>query len=166
MKNLLLVFAVALLLPLALCAQTRSVTLSWDDTQAAVTYNIYRATGTCAAAQTANFNKINPTPISGLTFVDSNVTSGAKCYFATSEAGGLESDPSNKAEALVRPFPPANLTLQLTMASAQHKSDCDSLLASYLDAQQSADDFEGAPRGLGDACLVVAGVPTRVAQAE
>lgn len=166
MKNLLFVLAVSLLLPLALCAQTRTVTLNWDDNQPGVTYNVYRATGTCAAAQDSNFSKINPNPISGLTFVDSSVTFGALCYYATAEAGGLESDPSNKAEAIVRPLPPANLTLQLTMASASHKSDCDALLASYLEAAKEADPFEAAPRELGDACLVVAGVPTRVTTAE
>jgi len=166
MKNLLLVCVAGLLVPLALCAQTRTVTLQWDDNQPGVTYNIYRAAGTCAAALDPNFTKLNTSPISGLTFVDSNVTFGAKCYYATAEGGGIESDPSNKAEAVVKPLPPANLTLTLTMASLQNKTDCDALLASYLEAGQEADPFENAPRQLNDACLVVAGVPTRVPLAE
>jgi len=58
MKNLLLVCVAGLLVPLALCAQTRTVTLQWDDNQPGVTYNIYRAAGTCAAALDPNFTKL------------------------------------------------------------------------------------------------------------
>lgn len=50
-----------------------------------------------------------------------------------------------------------------TASAAQSvvQSDCDALMPSYFQAGQQADQFEGAPRRLGHACLVPAGVPLR-----
>jgi len=79
-----------------------------------VSYNVYRATVTCASASTGT--KLNSSPVTVLTYTDSNVTAGTYCYWATSylqSAATQESAPSNKAEVVIidQPAPPQNLTI-------------------------------------------------------
>lgn len=100
-----------LLIILPLNAQSgRSVILSWSSSPTvSVSYNVYRSTGACA--QASGYNKINSTAIGTLTYTDTSMpTVGTYCYYATSLAAGLESGPSNKAEAIVLPAAPSNLT--------------------------------------------------------
>lgn len=106
-KRLLLLLC---LFPAALAAQTRSVVLAWNDNQASVTFNVYRAAAACPATP-AQFAKINAAPVTAKTYTDQDIAPGTYCYHVTALAGGLESDPSNKAEAQARPFSPGGLTV-------------------------------------------------------
>lgn len=112
MKRLLLLL---ILLPAALAAQTRNVALAWTDSQAAVTFNVYRAAGACPAAP-AQFAKINAAPVTAKTYTDPDIAPGTYCYHVTANASGLESDPSNNAEAQARPFSPGGLTVVVEVA--------------------------------------------------
>lgn len=82
-----------------------SVTLVWNQEPTnppAATYNLYRASKTCATAVTADFTKQNTAPIAALTYLDANVSRGQiQCYRVTVAANGQESAPSNTAEALI-----------------------------------------------------------------
>lgn len=88
-----------------------SVALSWTQpagTPAAVSWNIYRATGACATGLV--MAKINTAPLTTTSFTDSSAAltpNGAFCYQATSvSASGIESAPSNEVTATI-PGPPA-----------------------------------------------------------
>jgi hypothetical protein len=93
----------------------RTVVLNWTaSTTPGVSYNVYRATVVCASATTGT--KLNSSPITALTYTDSNVTAGKYCYWATSflqSAATQESVPSNKAdvEIIEQPAPPTNLQI-------------------------------------------------------
>ena len=88
----------------------RRVDLTWTaSTTVSVSYNMYRATGTCTATG-LTFAKINPSPIGTLMYSDTTVSVGSYCYRATATAAGLESAPSNLAQADVIPAAPAGLT--------------------------------------------------------
>jgi len=97
----------------ALFAQTRSVALSWNDSQAGVTYNIYRSPSACPGA---TFGKINAAPVTAKAYTDPDIAPGVYCYYVTAEAAGLESDPSNKAEAQAKPFSPEGLSVVVEVA--------------------------------------------------
>ena len=90
-----------------------SVTLTWNASPDAATnpslaYNIYRVAASCSS--TATFTKINSSPISGLTYTDTNVvTGGTYCYTSTAILNGLESVFSNQAPAVILPAPPSGL---------------------------------------------------------
>lgn len=91
----------------ALFAQSNhSATLTWSDTTnpAGTTYNVYRATGACAAGLT--FTDIAP-GVAVKTYVDSTVTPGVYCYQVTAVLNGVESAPSNQAGAPVPPNAPS-----------------------------------------------------------
>jgi hypothetical protein len=88
-----------------------TVALSWTaptGTPAAVSYNMYRATGACASGLT--FAKINTAAITGTTYTDSSsalTPNGIFCYQVTAvSASGVESVPSNQAQATI-PGPPS-----------------------------------------------------------
>lgn len=101
----------ALALTFSLHAQARHVDLTWTASssagQVSVSYNMYRTAGACPGA---TFAKINTTPIGTLTYSDTTISIGSYCYYATTAAAGLESVPSNKAQADVVPLPPSGLT--------------------------------------------------------
>lgn len=75
-----------------------SVTLNWSASPSpnVVGYNLYRSTSSGGP-----YSKINPSPISGTSYVDSNVsTAPAYYYVATAvDSSGLESTFSNQAAA-------------------------------------------------------------------
>lgn len=112
MKKLLL----AGVLVLAGKAQTaHQVTLLWGDPNnpAGTEYNVYRQASACPTAPPTTlvgFTKINPAPVSGLTFTDTPVAVGtAYCYVVTALVGSDESGPSPDAGATPLPFSPASL---------------------------------------------------------
>jgi hypothetical protein len=95
-------------------ATTHSVTLNWTaSTDAAgnptLSYNVFRLIGACSA--TAAFTKINTTPVTATTFVDSGIAPGAYCYQATSFLNGAESKPSNQVAAVILPLPPGSVVV-------------------------------------------------------
>lgn len=87
-----------------------SVQVSWGASPDAaanptLTYNLYRAVSVCTGSPT--FTKINTTPITGLTFTDTNVSVGnTYCYNVTAALNGLESIPSPSTPAVILPAPP------------------------------------------------------------
>lgn len=101
----------ALFIAITAYGQTgRSVSLNWTaSVTASVSYNAYRATGTCATA--SGFTKINSSAIGTTSYSDTTMpATGTFCYYVTAAAGGLESAPSNKAEAAVPPAPATGLS--------------------------------------------------------
>lgn len=80
------------------------VRLNWTASSDAsanpsLTYNVYRAP-TCAG----HFLAINSAPVTGTSYVDSSVASGAAyCYRVTAVLAGVESTPSNQAVAAAPP---------------------------------------------------------------
>ena len=98
------------MLPAASMAAVRSVQLSWTDTQnpSGTTYTVKRGAGPCASSPTF---AVVSAGITALTYTDTPVPPGKYCYVVTATLNGMESDPSNQAEAQVKPFPPAALLL-------------------------------------------------------
>src|SRR5882757_2876500 len=96
-----------------------SVVLVWgapDDVTAVSTYNIYRTQAACPASglDALAFTKINTTPITALTFMDSSVQVGkAYCYYGTQVQNASESIPSNTAGGIVTPH---TITIQLVVS--------------------------------------------------
>ena len=106
------------LMALALRGQTpHTVTLSWTDPNnpTGTQYNVYRQTSACPAtapATVAGFTKLNSTPVTGLSFVDTPVLVGTTyCYVVTATNGTVESGPSPDAGAAPLPFSPASLQI-------------------------------------------------------
>ena len=99
-------------------AQTaHSATLTWSapsDATTGSTYNIYRATGACPTSGlgTLTFAKVNAAPITALTYVDSGLTVGTYCYYATQVQSSTESLPSNTAGGPARP---GTITVQIVI---------------------------------------------------
>lgn len=88
-----------------------SVSLSWTaspDAASNITlaYNVYRGSG--AGQETV---KINTSPVTGTTFVDTNPPLGEDFYIAKSVLNGVESIASNEATAVILPQPPTALTV-------------------------------------------------------
>jgi hypothetical protein len=104
-----------------LSAQTRSVVLNWTastSTGGTLTYNVYRATATCATAAATNFSKVGMASAGAVTYTDSAVAAGVTyCYYVTAYMNSLESVPSNKAEAAIIPLPPTALTVAPSSAT-------------------------------------------------
>lgn len=99
-----LFLAVFLFLTATTQAQTHTVILTWDESATVVTFNMYRAQGTCSANST--FVQINTAPITATTYTDT-VSVGIYCYVATAvDTSGNESAQSNQAGAIVRPAAP------------------------------------------------------------
>ncbi|HTR47613.1 MAG TPA: fibronectin type III domain-containing protein [Verrucomicrobiae bacterium] len=96
------VFGCALCSPTALAQ--RSVKLTWQPSPDAgsnpsLGYNVYRASA-CAG----QFSKLNSSVISGTTYFDTAVATGAAyCYQVTAVLSGVESAPSNRVVAVVPP---------------------------------------------------------------
>ena len=83
---------------LSLFNPSHSVKLTWvASITPGVTYNVYRVT-----ESTGKTEKLNATPISGLSFTDEHPAAGGKyTYYATAVAGALESARSNPATATI-----------------------------------------------------------------
>jgi hypothetical protein len=127
MKLRLLLFAVLLSLAavLASAQATHSITLTWTaSTDAAanpsLTYNVYVFVGVCpasppptvTAALALGFVKNNPSPVTGLTYVDNGappplLAGNVHCDFVTAVLGSAESVPSNLVQAII-PVGPAS----------------------------------------------------------
>ena len=77
-------------------ADNSQVSLSWNASQAATGYNVYR--GTTAGGETST--PINSSPISGTSFVDTNASNGTTYFYIVTAKNGIgESGPSNEANA-------------------------------------------------------------------
>ena len=89
-----------------------SVVVNWVDAlnPSGTTYNVYRASGTCASGGT--FTEVG-NGVSALTYTDANVPLGNLCYYVTAVNSGLEGLPSNKADAAVRPFAPQTVVVNV-----------------------------------------------------
>lgn len=85
-----------------------SVVLTWSETTAGVTFNVYRgtATGVCSGTPTPYATGVTLT-----TFTDFAVTAGQLYVYAVSAVKGGESACSNEAQITVptAPNPPTNL---------------------------------------------------------
>ena len=83
---------------LLLFKPSHSVKLTWvASTTPGVGYNIYRVT-----ESTGKLEKLNPAPITGLTFTDLHPANGEKyTYYATAVAGTAESARSNPAAVTI-----------------------------------------------------------------
>jgi hypothetical protein len=83
-----------------------SVALTWTDADTGVTFNVYRATAACST--NPSFTVQNTAPITTLSYTDSTVGVGKFCYYVTAvdPSSGLESLPSNTADAKVLPHSP------------------------------------------------------------
>jgi fibronectin type 3 domain-containing protein len=76
-----------------------SVALSWIASTSTVSgYNVYRST-----TSGSGYVKINSALVTGLTYTDSNVTSGTTYYYVTTavDSSGNESTFSNQATAVI-----------------------------------------------------------------
>lgn len=72
-------------------------TLNWLASTGATGYNVYMTLGPC----TGTFNKLNTTPITLLTFVDTGQTDGeVRCYRVTALNSTSESDPTGTSLAV------------------------------------------------------------------
>jgi hypothetical protein len=110
--RMIMALAIAMALPAAMLAQSaHSVTVSWTDAlnPSGTTYDVYRASGSCAG--TPVFVKMNAAPITALTYTDSGVAPGTYCYYVDAFLVGLVSAPSNNAPAAVPPFPPSAVSI-------------------------------------------------------
>jgi len=110
MKKLAVVVLVLFALSALAQSAGHSVTLNWAaSTTTGVTYNVYRAT-----TSGGPFSQINPSPVTALTFVDSQVTNGTTYFYVVrSFDGTTESVNSNQVSAVIptAPAPPTNLTV-------------------------------------------------------
>ena len=86
-----------------------SVTLTWTaSTDPVASYNVYRGTN---PPGNEGATPINTAPVTGTTYVDTNVTAGEKLdYVVTAvSASGIESVHSNEVTVTVPLQPPTNL---------------------------------------------------------
>ena len=102
---------ILLFLVSALAAQTtHSVSLNWGASSTpSVTYNVYRST-----TSGSGYSQINVSPVTGLTFTDSQVSNGATYFYVVRSFDGTsESANSNEAKAVIpqAPQPPGTLTV-------------------------------------------------------
>lgn len=104
MKRSALVLALAFALGAVPARAQNSVRVTWTPSSDAganpsLTYSVYRA-GSCPG----QFTKLNSAPLSGASYLDTNVAIGAVyCYQVTAVLDGVESLPSNPAIAAVPP---------------------------------------------------------------
>ena len=72
-----------------------SVSLKWSESDSNVTFNIYRST-------TGGYTKINTSPVSALTYLDSTVVAGTKYFYVvTALSNNMESLHSNQVTAVI-----------------------------------------------------------------
>jgi hypothetical protein len=92
-----------------------SAVLTWGPSPSAVSnpgivYNVYRASGICSGSSTFSMLKAG---VTGLTYTDSTITTGAWCYELTAALGGVESKPSNQVTAALLVAPPTTVTVTI-----------------------------------------------------
>ncbi len=96
-------------LNLTATAGNGQVSLSWQSSLGAVSYNIYRATASGAEGQTPY-----RTGVTTASFTDTGVTNGTTYYYQVTavNSAGAQSSPSNEASAIPAAIPaaPSNLT--------------------------------------------------------
>ncbi len=90
-------------LPGGLCKTgtgSHSVSLNWNASSSSGIsgYNVYRST-----TSGKSYTKLNPTPVSGLTYTDTTVANGATYYYVTTavSSSSQESTYSNEAPATI-----------------------------------------------------------------
>ena len=104
MKRIALLLALALALGAMPARAQNNVRVNWTASSDAggnpsLIYNVYRA-GSCPG----QFTKLNSAPLSGTSYLDTNVAVGAVyCYQVTAVLNGIESIPSNQVIAAVPP---------------------------------------------------------------
>lgn len=104
MKRIALLPALALALGGVPARAQNSVRVTWTASSDAggnpsLVYNVYRA-GSCPG----QFTKLNSAPLSGTSYLDTNVGVGAVyCYQVTAVINGVESVPSNQTIAAIPP---------------------------------------------------------------
>jgi hypothetical protein len=108
MKRIAILVLAGLLLPALAAAQTaHSNTVTWPASPSpGVTYNVYRAPGSCSAA----FVKINTTAVSALTYTDTAglVDGSINCYHVTAVSStGVESTASGTILCTTPVFTPS-----------------------------------------------------------
>ena len=92
-------------------AQSHSVTLTWTDTvnPSGTTYYVYRAAGLCTGTPRF-YGLMSYIPVK--TYTDTSVVSGNNyCYQVTAIYDGVQSGPSNEAQAAIGVAAPAGLTV-------------------------------------------------------
>lgn len=94
------------------CAAGHSTVLTFGASiDAGVTYNVYRATGKCPATGTPSGATKITSGLTVLTFADTNVAAGnVFAYYVTAQLNGVESGPSNCADATTPVGAPGALT--------------------------------------------------------
>ena len=104
MKRIVLMLALVFTLDVVPVHGQNSVRVTWAPSSDAganpsLTYNVYRA-NSCPG----QFTKLNSTPLSGTSYLDTNAALGATyCYQVTAVLDGVESIPSNQATAALPP---------------------------------------------------------------
>jgi hypothetical protein len=104
MERIAVVLALAFALSAVPARAQNSVRVGWTSSSDAganpsLTYNVYRA-GSCSG----QFAKVNSAPLSGISYLDTDVAIGAAyCYQVTAVLNGVESLPSNLAIAAMPP---------------------------------------------------------------
>lgn len=104
-----LIASVALFL-FAVTASAHTVSLSYVNSPDTPNTNVYRLTGSCPAG-TTGFIKLTSSPVVTSNYIDSTVVAGNYCYFVTAVLNGVESAPSNTAQATVPVAPPSGLSI-------------------------------------------------------
>ena len=91
-------------------AQTvHSNTITWAASTGTVSgYNVYRFAGACVGTPLSSFTRLNPTPITALTWTDSGMADGAvNCYYIAAvgtDAAKTESQSSGTWQATTPTF--------------------------------------------------------------
>jgi fibronectin type 3 domain-containing protein len=84
----------------ATVTQSHTVALAWiaSVTTTVTGYNVYRTT-----TSGSGYVRINPAPVSLLTYTDASVQNGTTYYYVTTavDSNGLESSFSNQATAVI-----------------------------------------------------------------
>ena len=111
MKRIAALLALVLAFGASMALAQYTVRISWTASVDAaanpsLTYDVYRAS-TCGG----HFVKINAVPVTGTSYLDASVATGAAyCYQVVSVLRGLSSSPSNQAVAAVPPPPDRQAT--------------------------------------------------------
>lgn len=100
---------IALAAPMAALAHTANI--SWTNSTDTSNTNVYRLAGACPTGTLTGFAKLNASPVTTGSYVDSTVVPGPYCYYVTATLNGVESVPSGTVAAVVPVAPPSGLTL-------------------------------------------------------
>ncbi|HKT10337.1 MAG TPA: hypothetical protein VJW77_00790 [Terriglobia bacterium] len=110
-KDLVLAVALVMAASAYACAAGHSTTLTWGaSVDTGVTYNVYRATGSCPASGIPSGATKITSGLTALTYLDTNVSAGnVFAYYVTAQLNGVESGPSNCADATTKVGAPGTL---------------------------------------------------------